>query len=102
MQALLGYTSEARRLRYARTHLSEQFPYLPQQPGYNKRLRKASGLIRHLIRHLATDTTAWTDDVCVVDSTPVDSARSRETVKRSDLAARAQSGYSASHPRFPC
>lgn len=33
----------------------------------------------------------------VVDSTPVDCARSRETVKRSDLARWAQYGYRASH-----
>ncbi|WP_435113469.1 IS982 family transposase [Nocardiopsis synnemataformans] len=100
MQAMLGHTSEARWLRYARTHLSEQFPYLPQQSGYNKRLRKATGLIRALIRHLATDTTAWTDDVWVVDSTPIECARSRETVKRSDLAGWAQYGYCASHSRY--
>lgn len=100
MQALLGHTSEARWLRYARTHLSDRFPYLPQQSGYNKRLRKAAGLIRTLIRHLATDTGAWTDDVWVVDSTPVECARSRETVKRSDLAGWAAYGYCASHSRF--
>ena len=40
MQALLGYTSEAHWLRYARKHLRALFPDLPLQPGYNKRLRK--------------------------------------------------------------
>ena len=39
MQALLGRTSEARWLRYAHAQLRHLFPYLPQQPGYNKRLR---------------------------------------------------------------
>jgi len=100
MQALLGYTSEARWLRHARTHLHEQFPYLPQQSGYNKRLRNAADMIANLNRLLATDTTAWTDDVWVVDSTPVECARSRETVKRSQLAGWAQYGYCASHSRF--
>jgi hypothetical protein len=38
MQALLGFVSEARWLRHARAHLGHLFPYLPQQPGYNKRL----------------------------------------------------------------
>ena len=38
-QALLGFTSEAQWLRYARKHLAGMFPYLPQQSGYNKRLR---------------------------------------------------------------
>ncbi|MEU7901208.1 hypothetical protein AB0B45_51365 [Nonomuraea sp. NPDC049152] len=34
MQALLGYTSKARWLRYARTHLSDRFPHLSQShPG---------------------------------------------------------------------
>ena len=43
IQALLGYTSEARFLRYARTHLRPWFPYLPTRPAYNKRLRRSSG-----------------------------------------------------------
>ena len=46
MQALLGFTSEARWLRHARADLRHLFPYLPQQPGYNKRLRRAGSLIR--------------------------------------------------------
>ena len=69
MQALLGYTCEARWLRYARKHLRHLFPYLPKQSGYNKRLRKAAGLIQVVIRALAADTSLWTDDVWVVDST---------------------------------
>ncbi|MFI5689579.1 IS982 family transposase, partial [Streptomyces sp. NPDC051636] len=44
MQALLGLTSEARRLRHTRAQLRHLFPYLPQQPGYNKRLRAAASL----------------------------------------------------------
>jgi hypothetical protein len=100
MQALLGFTSEARWLRHARAHLRHLFPYLPQQPGYNKRLRAAAQLIRHCIRVLACDTTVWSDDVWVVDSTPVECGRSRETVKRSDLAGWAEYGYCASHSRF--
>ena len=100
MQALAGFTSEARWLRHARAHLRHLFPYLPQQPGYNKRLRAAAGLIRHCIRVLACDTTVWTDDVWVVDSTPVECGRSRETAKRSDLAGWAEYGYCASHSRY--
>ncbi len=100
MQALLGFTSEARWLRHARADLRHLFPYLPQQPGYNKRLRAAAPLIRHCIRALACDTTVWTDDVWVVDSTPVECGRSRETAKRSELAGWAQYGYCASHSRY--
>jgi hypothetical protein len=100
MQALLGFTSEARWLRHARAHLGHLFRYLPQQPGYNKRLRDAAGLIRTVIRYLSVDTTLWTDDVWVVDSTPVECGRSRETTKRSDMAGWAEYGYCASHSRF--
>src|SRR5437016_2370234 len=50
MQALLGFTSETRWLRYARRHLVHLFPYLPRQSGYNKRLRSASPLITALLR----------------------------------------------------
>ncbi|MER5541825.1 IS982 family transposase [Streptomyces sp. NPDC002589] len=100
MQAMLGFTSEARWLRHARAHLRHLFPYLPKQPGYNKRLRKAADLIRRVTRVLARDTTLWTDDVWVVDSTPVECGRSRETVKRSELAGWAQYGYCASHTRY--
>jgi len=100
MQALLGFTSEARWLRHARADLRHLFPYLPQQPGYNKRLRRAGPLIRHCIRVLAADTSVWTDDVWVVDSTPVECGRSRETARRSDLAGWAEYGYCASHSRY--
>ena len=100
MSALLGFTSERRWLRHANAHLRCLFPYLPLQSGYNKRLRKASGLFIHVIRILATDTSLWSDDVWVVDSTPVECGRSRETAKRSDLAGWAEYGYCASHSRF--
>ncbi|MFF1421852.1 IS982 family transposase, partial [Streptomyces sp. NPDC058280] len=56
MQALLGFVSETRWLRFARHHLSAEFPYLPQQSGYNKRLRAANALISRFIRTLARDT----------------------------------------------
>lgn len=100
MQAMLGFTSEARWLRHARSHLRHLFPYLPKQPGYNKRLRKAAELLRRVTRLLATETTVWSDDVWIVDSTPVECGRSRETVKRSDLAGWAEYGYCASRSRF--
>lgn len=100
LQALLGFTSEARWLRHARAHLRHLFPYLPNQPGYNKRLRRLGPTITALVGVLARDTTLWTDDVWVVDSTPVECARSRETVLRSDLAGWAEYGYCASHSRY--
>jgi hypothetical protein len=100
MQALLGFTSEARWLRHAHLHLRHLFRYLPQQPGYNKRLRALAPTIEWLITILACDTSLWTDDVWVVDSTPVECGRSRETTRRSDLAGYAEYGYCASHSRY--
>ena len=100
MAALLGHTSEARWLRFADAHLRPLFPYLPKQPGYNKRLRNLAATIGWLIGVLARDTTLWTDDVWLADSTPVECARSRETVKRSELAGFAEYGYCASHSRY--
>ncbi len=100
IQALLGYTSEAQFIRYAQAHLRPWFPYLPDRSGYNKRLRHSGQLMQHVIAHLARACPSWTDDVWLVDSTPVECGRSRETAKRSDLAGWATYGYCASHSRY--
>jgi len=100
LQALLGHTSEARWLRFAADRLRHLFPYLPQQPGYNKRLRRLAATLNWLLTALAADTSMWTDDVWVVDSTPVECARSRDAVRRSELAGWAEYGYCASHSRY--
>ena len=63
LQALLGFTSEARFLRYANTHLRGLFPYLPTQSGYNKRIRAAIGTLRAMIAHLVARTSSVSDDV---------------------------------------
>jgi len=113
-QALLGIRSEARWLRFLPRHLPGAFRYLPKQSGYNKRLRNAVPLLKHVIRMLATDTDLWTDPVWVVDSTPVECARSRPTAHRapgtghrapgtghrSNLAGWAGYSYCPSHSRF--
>ena len=100
IQALLGFTSEARFIRHARIHLKALFPYLPQRPAYNKRLRNAAGTMQHIINAIARDCPSWHDDLWLVDSTPVECGRSRETAKRSDMAGLASYGYCASHSRF--
>jgi hypothetical protein len=100
LQALLGFTSEARWLRYAHTQLRGMFPYLATQSGYNKRVRAAAGILRAVLAHLVGCCSRSTDDVWVVDSTPVECGRSRETAKRSDLAGWAEYGYCASHSRY--
>jgi len=100
IQALLGFTSEARFIRYAKVHLRRWFPYLPARPGYNKRLRRSGHLMQHVIAHLARSCPSFTDDLWLIDSTPVECGRSRETAKRSDLAGWATYGYCASHSRY--
>jgi hypothetical protein len=99
-QVLLGVRSEARWPRLVPAALPGAFPYLPGQSGYNKRLRAASPLLKRVIRVLATDTDLWTDPVWLVDSTPVECARSRPTAQRSNLAGHAGYGYCASHSRY--
>ena len=100
IQALLGFTSEAQFVRHARVHLRPWFTYLPDRPGYNKRLRHAGELLQHVIGFLARQCPSFTDDIWLVDSTPVECGRSRETAKRSDLAGWAEYGYCASHSRY--
>lgn len=100
MQVLLQVNGEARWVRYAHAHLGHLFPYLPNQSGYNKRLRRLGDAMALLIRVLARSTSVWTDDVWVADSTPIECARSRETVHRSELAGFAEYGYCASHSRY--
>jgi len=76
LRALLGFTSEARFLRHARVAMCGLFPYLPRQPGCNKRLRALAGTISVLARALARDTSIWADDVWAADATPVECGRS--------------------------
>jgi hypothetical protein len=63
-------------------------------------MRKAFFLFIGVIRMLAMVTSLWSDDVWVVDSTPVEFGRSRETARRSDAAGWAEYGYRASHSRY--
>ena len=98
MQALLGYTSEPAGCA-APTHL-HHVSAPAGQSGYNKRLRKLAGTMAWLVGQLGAGTRVADDDVWVVDSTPVECGRSRETAKRSDLAGWAEYGYCASHSRY--
>lgn len=100
MQSLLQIPKERRFLRYARKHLLSMFPDLPGQSSYNRRLRALADTMAWLVGMLATQVSVATDQVWIVDSTPVECGRSRETAKRSDLAGYAEYGYCASHSRY--
>jgi Transposase DDE domain len=99
-QILLDCHSERRFLRLARGRLGHLFPYIPKQPGYNKRIRALAPRICLIINHLARVSPSFGDRLRLLDSTPVPCGASRQTVKRSELAGWAAYGYCASHSRF--
>jgi hypothetical protein len=99
-QVLLDCPSERRFLRFARARLGHLFPYLPKQPGYNKRVRALAEQIALMLGVLARSSPSWCDNLRLLDSTPVPCAASRETVKRSDFAGYASYGYCRSHSRY--
>lgn len=99
-QVLLGARSEHHWLRMCYGRLGHLFPYLPKQPGYHKRLKAAAPLICQTMRYLATLCPSWTDELRLVDATPLPCGTSRETVRRSELAGWAGYGYCAAHSRW--
>ncbi|HEX3911314.1 MAG TPA: IS982 family transposase [Solirubrobacteraceae bacterium] len=99
-QAIMGIPSDRRFLAVARKRLAHLFPQLPAQPGYFKRRRRLVDTIEWLLGIFASQSPGFEDDLLLVDSTPVECARSRETVKRSQLGDAADYGYCASHSRF--
>jgi Transposase DDE domain len=99
-QVLLGFGSERRWLRFAARRLGHLFPYLPTPSAYNRRLRRAAGVVTLVLDELARPSPTWWDDLRLVDSTPVPCAASRQTVKRSALAGHAGYGYCKSHHRY--
>jgi hypothetical protein len=99
-QILLQCHSERRFLRLAGRLLGHLFPYIPLQPGYNKRLRSLAPAICLVIEHLVRESPSFCERIRLLDSTPVPCGQSRETRKRSQLAGWAQYGYCASHSRY--
>ena len=99
-QMLLGLPNDRQFLAFARYRLGHLFPYLPKQPGYNKRLRALAPTIARVITHLAAASPSFCDNVRLLDSTPVPCGQSRETARRSELAGHAAYGWCASHSRY--
>src|SRR5580700_1404161 len=99
-QAIMGIPSDRRFLAVAQKRLRHLFPRLPQQPGYFKRRRRLADTLEWLMGMFASESPGFYDDLLLIDSTPVECARSRETVKRSALADAADYGYCSSHSRF--
>jgi hypothetical protein len=99
-QAIMGIPSDRRFLAVAAKRLGHLFPRLPAQPGYFKRRRRLAETLEWLMGVFASQSPGFHDDLLLVDSTPVECARSRETVKRSALADAADYGYCRSHSRY--
>jgi Transposase DDE domain len=99
-QVFLGCPNDRRFLALARRRLGHLFPYLPQQPGYNKRLRALAPAIAWAIDRLAHESASFWDGLRLLDSTPVPCGSSRETARRSELAGFAGYGWCRSHSRY--
>ena len=99
-QVFLGLPNDRQFLALAAYRLGHLFPYLPQQPGYNKRLRALAPQIERSINYLAYLSPSWCDGLRLLDSTPVPCGRSRETVRRSEFAGYASYGYCRSHSAY--
>jgi Transposase DDE domain len=99
-QILLQCHSERRFLRLAGRLLGHLFPYIPLQPGYNKRLRSLAPAICLVIEQLVRVSPSFCERIRLLDSTPVPCGHSRETRKRSELAGWAAYGYCASHSKY--
>jgi hypothetical protein len=99
-QAMMGIPSDRRFLAVAGKRLSHLFSELPKQPGYFKRRRRLAATLEWLMGMFASQSLGFHDDLLLIDSTPVECARSRETVKRSALGDAADYGWCPSHSRY--
>jgi hypothetical protein len=99
-QAIMGIPSDRRFLATARKRLCHLFPELPGQAGYFKRRRRLAPVLEWLLLIFAQKSPGFYDDLLLIDSTPIECARSRETVLRSALADLCDYGYCPSHSRY--
>ena len=99
-QAIMGIPSDERFLAVAAKRLAHLFPQRPKRPGFWKRRQRLAEVIEALIGEFARLSPGFDHDLLVVDSTPVECARSVETVRRSALGDAADYGYCRSHSRF--
>ena len=105
-QAIMGIPSDYRFVAVAGRRLRHLFPTLPTRDAFHKRRLRLSDQIEALVAHFARQSPGFEDNLLLVDSTPVECARSRETVKRGGssslpdaLSDAADYGYCASHSR---
>ena len=99
-QVLIGIPSDRRFLRAARRQLGHLFPALPSQDALHKRRRRLTDAIEWLIGVFVANSPGASDDLVLLDSTPVECGRSLDTTRRSDLAEICGYGYCRSHSRW--
>lgn len=99
-QVLMGIPSDRRFLRAARRQLGHLFPVLPSQDALHKRRRRLTETIEWLIGVFAAKSPGASDDLVLLDSTPVECGRSLDTTRRSDLAEVCGYGFCKSHSRW--
>ncbi|MBS1887814.1 MAG: IS982 family transposase [Actinobacteria bacterium] len=106
-QSIMGVTSDERFVRTAAKRLGHLFPGLTRRSGFHKRRGRLADVIEALIDVFASRSPGYHDELLLADSTPVECARSRETVKRGGssclpdaIADAADYGYCASHSRW--
>ena len=98
-QMLLQSPSERRFLCLAHWRLRHLFPYLPSQPRYNERCRQLVPKLVLLWKVIAAETLGATDDLRLLDTTPVPCGQSIQTTRTSELAPWAGFGYCPAHSR---
>src|SRR3954471_13067278 len=119
-QSIMGITSDRRFVKVARKQLVHLFPGLVGQSGLHKRRAALADALERVMAALARECPGFWDNVVLLDSTPVECARSRETVTRpgggrlddptakpagaapleAPIATAAGYGYCRSHSRF--
>ncbi len=99
-QVLMGIPSDRRFLRAARRQLGHLFAELPSQDALHKRRARLTEAIEWLVGVFAQRSPGYRDDLLLLDSTPVECARSLETTRRSALAEICGYGYCKSHSRY--
>jgi Transposase DDE domain len=106
-QSIMGVGSDARFVRIACKRLRHLFPALTKRSAFHKRRDRLTEAIEAMTATFAAQSPGFHDDLLLVDSTPVECARSRQTVKRAGanslggaLSDAADYGYCASHSRY--
>ena len=98
-QMLLQCPSDRVFLRRARRRLGHLFPYLPSQSGYNERCRQLVPKLVALWKALAAETLGASDELRLLDTTPLPCGQSIQTTRTSELAPWAGFGYCPAHSR---